>query len=166
MNYMSIVPCDIANGEGCRVSVFVAGCENNCPGCFNPESHDYCAGSPFTKDVCDRVITMAGKGFIRGLSILGGDPMAPKNQKDVLDLIRAFKRTYPDKTVWLWTGYVFEDDLLAENGRGRTPYTDDILNEADVLIDGPFILAQRDITLKFRGSRNQRLIDLKTRKIM
>lgn len=161
MNYISIIPCDIANGEGCRVSVFVAGCENNCPGCFNPESHDFTAGQPFTADTMQDIIGYAGKGMIRGLSLLGGDPMAPRNQKDVLNLIRKFKNAYPDKTVWIWTGYVLEKDLLPDGGRGHTEYTKDILDTADVLVDGPFIQEKRDITLRFRGSSNQRIIQLK-----
>lgn len=149
MNYAKIKKNDIANGPGIRVSLFVSGCRNHCPGCFNPETWDFDYGEPFTKTTEKEIIKALRPTWIQGLSILGGDPMEPENQRALLPLLKRIRITLPAKDVWLYTGYRYE----AVKNAG-------ILNWADVLVDGPFIEAEKDITLAFRGSRNQRIIEL------
>lgn len=161
MNYAEIKNCDIANGPGVRVSLFVSGCNNNCPGCFNQEAQDYNYGEWFTGKTMNTIIDMLRPGFIKGLSVLGGEPMDYKNVMTVDMLINAVRKELPEKTIWVYTGYKFED-LMKYSG-SETPVakaTLDILNTADVLVDGPFIMDQKNICLRFRGSENQRLIDL------
>ena len=150
MNYGRIKKNDIANGPGVRVSLFVSGCRNHCPGCFNPETWDFCYGEPFTKKTEKEIIKALRPSWIQGLSILGGDPMEPENQKALLPLLKRIRIMCPDKDVWLYTGYTYEAVKDSE-----------ILKWIDVLVDGPFIEAEKDITLTFRGSRNQRIIPLK-----
>lgn len=150
MNYGRIKKNDIANGPGVRVSLFVSGCRNHCPGCFNPETWDFNFGEPFTKKTEKEIIRALRPSWIQGLSILGGDPMEPENQRALLPLLKRIKVMFPDKDVWLYTGYTYEQIRDAE-----------ILKWIDVLVDGPFIEAEKDITLTFRGSRNQRIILLK-----
>lgn len=150
MNYGRIKKNDIANGPGVRVSLFVSGCRNHCPGCFNPETWDFNYGEPFTKKTGKEIIKALRPSWIQGLSILGGDPMEPENQRALLPLLKRIKVMLPDKDVWLYTGYTYETVKDAE-----------ILKWIDVLVDGPFIEAEKDITLTFRGSRNQRIIPLK-----
>ena len=150
MNYGRIKKNDIANGPGVRVSLFVSGCRNHCPGCFNPETWDFNYGEPFTKKTEKEIIKALRPSWIQGLSILGGDPMEPENQRALLPLLKRIKVMLPDKDVWLYTGYTYETVKNAE-----------ILKWIDVLVDGPFIEAEKDITLTFRGSRNQRIIPLK-----
>jgi anaerobic ribonucleoside-triphosphate reductase activating protein len=150
MNYNIIKQLDIANGPGCRVSLFVQGCEFNCPGCFNGVAKDFKGGSKFTEQTKDAIFSLAEPAHISGLSILGGEPLHPQNRSEVLQLSREFKEKYPTKTVWIWTGYLFED--VAE----------DLLGSAvDIVVDGRFIEAQKDLRLKYRGSANQRVIDVK-----
>ena len=150
MNYGRIKKNDIANGPGVRVSLFVSGCRNHCPGCFNPETWDFNYGEPFTKKTEKEIIKALRPSWIQGLSILGGDPMEPENQRALLPLLKRIKVMLPDKDVWLYTGYTYETVKNAE-----------ILKWIDVLVDGPFIEAEKDITLTFRGSQNQRIIPLK-----
>lgn len=150
MNYGRIKKNDIANGPGVRVSLFVSGCRNHCPGCFNPETWDFNYGEPFTKKTEKEIIKALRPSWIQGLSILGGDPMEPENQRTLLPLLKRIKVMLSDKDVWLYTGYTYEQIRDAE-----------ILKWIDVLVDGPFIEAEKDITLTFRGSRNQRIIPLK-----
>lgn len=150
MNYNIIKQLDIANGPGCRVSLFVQGCTFNCPGCFNGVAKDFNGGSKFTKQTKDAIFSLAEPAHISGLSILGGEPLHPQNRSEVLQLAREFKEKYPTKTVWIWTGYEFED--VAE----------DLLDsEVDVVVDGRFIEEQKDLRLKYRGSTNQRVIDIR-----
>ena len=158
MNYASIKECDIANGTGVRVSLFVSGCRNNCPGCFNqgPQSFQY--GEAYTKDVEDHILDLCRPSYIEGLSLLGGEPMEPENQAGLLPLLQRFHARYPGKTIWCYTGYLYED-LLA-GGRKHTAYTDGLLSYINVLVDGRFELSLKDITLRFRGSSNQRIIDV------
>ena len=151
MNYASIKSHDVANGPGVRVSVFVSGCEHRCPGCFNPETWDFNYGSPFGVGQIADILSLGGADYIKGLSILGGEPLHPSNRISVLALCNAWKRHYPNKSIWLYTGYVVED--VPEGGG--------ILKYIDVLVDGPFIEAEKDLSLRFRGSRNQRIIDVK-----
>jgi anaerobic ribonucleoside-triphosphate reductase activating protein len=150
MRYNTIRQLDIANGPGCRVSLFIQGCDFNCPGCFNGVARDFKGGSKFTKQTKDAIFSLAEPAHISGLSILGGEPLHPRNRSEVLQFVGEFKEKFPNKTVWLWTGYEFED--VAE----------DLLNSAvDVIVDGRFIEEQKDLRLKYRGSSNQRVIDLK-----
>ncbi len=158
MNYASIKECDIANGTGVRVSLFVSGCRNNCPGCFNqgPQSFQY--GDPYTPAVQTRILDLCRPSYIEGLSLLGGEPMEPENQEALLPLLQDFHARYPEKNIWCYTGYLYED--LLPGGRKNTAYTEGLLSYIDVLVDGRFELAQKDITLRFRGSANQRIIDV------
>ena len=150
MNYAKIKPVDVANGEGVRVSVFVSGCSHHCKGCFNSELWDYEAGEEFTNDVILEIINLCDPDHISGLSLLGGEPLDHKNLMKMMILCRTFKRYYPHKTIWCYTGYEWEriKDL-------------DILKYVDVLVDGKFVQELADPRLKFRGSSNQRIIDLK-----
>lgn len=150
MYYCGIKKTDIANGPGVRVSLFVSGCRNQCPGCFNPETWDFDYGDPFTEKTEDEIITALRPSWIRGLSILGGDPMEPENQKEILPFIRRVKETYPEKDIWLYTGYRLEQ-----------VWDSPLLSYVDVVVDGPFVEKEKHAGLAFRGSRNQRIIDLK-----
>lgn len=150
MNYCGIKKVDIANGTGIRVSLFVSGCRNHCPGCFQPETWDFDYGEPFTEKTEEELITALRPPWIRGLSILGGDPMEPENQKELLPFIRRVKETYPGKDIWLYTGYRLEQ-----------VWDSPLLSYVDVVVDGPFVEKEKDAGLAFRGSRNQRIIDLK-----
>lgn len=162
MKYGKIKNTDIANGPGVRVSLFVSGCRNHCHGCFNPETWDFHYGKNLTTDVMDRIVKSLTPWWISGLTILGGEPFEPENQPAVLRLIRKVKRLLPLKTIWCYSGYTFED-LAGWSGNQspqRIKETDSILNQIDVLVDGPFIEEEKDISLLFRGSSNQRLIDV------
>ena len=159
MNYASIRTCDIANGEGVRVSLFVSGCTHHCRGCFNEAAWDFAYGEPFTKKTENEILAALEPDFIDGLTLLGGEPMEPENQRALMPLLRRFREKFGDaKTLWIYTGCVLETDLKAES-RWRTEVTDEMLSLADVLVDGPFLEAKKDISLQFRGSSNQRLLD-------
>ena len=149
MNYCGIKKVDIANGTGIRVSLFVSGCRNHCPGCFQPETWDFDYGEPLTEKTEEELITALRPSWIRGLSILGGDPMESENQKELLPFIRRVKETYPGKDIWLYTGYRLEQ-----------VWDSPLLSYVDVVVDGPFVEKEKDAGLAFRGSRNQRIIDL------
>jgi len=164
VNYASIRNCDIANGEGVRVSLFVSGCTRCCKGCFNEEAQAFDYGEPFTDDVERRVMDDLDHEFIAGLSILGGEPMEPENQRALVPFLRRMRGRFgASKTVWVYTGCVLETELKAES-RWRTEVTDEMLSLIDVLVDGPFVEELKDISLRFRGSSNQRIIDLKSGK--
>ena len=152
MNYGKIIRNDIANGPGLRVSLFVSGCRNRCKGCFNPETWAFDYGIPFTRETEDRIIAALRPSWIQGLSILGGEPMEPENQEALLPFLERVRAELPDKDIWLYTGYTYE----TLSGSRLIPLV-------DVLVDGPFIEAEKDISLCFRGSRNQRIIRLKER---
>lgn len=160
MNYIKIYDCTISDGIGCRVSLYVAGCRNKCPGCHNPQSWDFNYGFSFDKDVEEKILKFADHSYISGLTLCGGEPFEPENQRVLVSLVRNFKEKFPDKTIWSYTGYEFED--LLTNGRKKCEVTDELLKYIDVLVVGPFILAQKDISNNnpWRGSRNQRLIDV------
>ena len=161
MNYASIRECDIANGEGVRVSLFVSGCTHHCKGCFNPEQWDFNAGEPFTRKVESELLTALEPDFIDGLTVLGGEPMEPDNQRALVPFLRRFRERFGDtKTLWVYTGCVLETQLQAES-RWRTEVTDEFLSMVDVLVDGPFLEAKKDISLRFRGSSNQRILKLR-----
>ena len=151
MKYCKIKKTDIANGPGVRVSLFVSGCRNHCPGCFQPETWDFEYGSSFTAETEDLLIEALRPSWIQGLSLLGGDPIEPENQEGLLPLLQRLKTEFPDKDIWLYTGYSFE--LIRDAS---------LLQYVDVVVDGPFIEAEKDISLAFRGSRNQRIIDVST----
>ena len=173
MNYASIRTCDIANGEGVRVSLFVSGCTHKCKGCFNEEAQNFAYGHPFTREVEDKILDALAPDWIAGLTLLGGEPMEPENQRALIGFLRRFRERYAGrKTLWVYTGCVYELDLLPTSGeaigvehstphkRWRTEVTDEILAMTNVLVDGPFVEELKDITLRFRGSSNQRLIQL------
>ena len=161
MNYASIRTCDIANGEGVRVSLFVSGCTHHCKGCFNEAAWDFAYGEPFTKKTENEMLAALEPDFIDGLTLLGGEPMEPENQRALMPLLRRFREKFGDaKTLWIYTGCVLETDLKAES-RWRTEVTDEMLSLTDVLVDGPFLEAKKDISLQFRGSSNQRIIHLR-----
>ena len=156
MNYADIKKVDVANGPGVRVSLFVSGCSHRCEGCFNPETWDFSYGVPFGEAEIQQILTFLAPDHIRGLSLLGGEPFEPDNQRAVLELVRRARRELPGKTVWCYTGYLFEE--LAGNQVGTHSRT--LLEGLDVLVDGPFVLAKKDLGLRFRGSHNQRIIDV------
>lgn len=163
MNYANIKNCDIANGEGVRVTLFVSGCTNRCEGCFQPETWDFDFGEPFTKEVEDKLLKMLEPSYIRGLTLLGGEPFEPSNQRVLAPFVERVKNTYPDKDIWAFTGFTYEN-LLTDGDPKRTEVTDKLLSMVDVLVDGKFVQALKNLRLKFRGSSNQRLIDMnKTR---
>ena len=162
MNYATIRNCDIANGEGVRVSLFVSGCTHHCKGCFNPDQWSFDYGEPFDEKAEDVVLGYLAPSYIAGLSILGGEPMEPENQRALVPFIRRLRDRFGlTKTIWVYTGCVLETHLKAEGSRWRTEVTDEFLSLIDVLVDGPFIEEKKDISLKFRGSSNQRIIDMK-----
>ncbi|NLP35133.1 MAG: anaerobic ribonucleoside-triphosphate reductase activating protein [Clostridiales bacterium] len=160
MNYGEIKKYDIANGEGVRVSLFVSGCTHHCKGCFNKATWDFNYGKPFTEETEKEILKALSHDFIDGLSLLGGEPMEKQNQGVLLPLIKKVKDKYPKKNIWCYTGYTLENDLLNGN-RARCECTDELLEYIDVLVDGEFIEDLKDISLPFRGSSNQRIIDLK-----
>lgn len=164
MNYSKIDPMSIVDGDGCRVSIWISGCRNHCKGCFNPETWNFDYGQPYTEITENEIIEACKKPYIAGLTILGGEPMEQENQADVYKLISRFKREYPGKNIWLFTGYTYEKDLLQGQRKNISCLTTSILEMVDVLVDGPFILEQRDLNLKFRGSTNQRLLTREDRK--
>lgn len=160
VNYASIRTCDIANGEGVRVTLFVSGCTHHCKGCFNPDQWDFAYGKPFTAATEDEIFAALTPDFIAGLSILGGEPMEPSNQRTLVPFLRRFRARFGhSKTLWVYTGCVLEADLKADS-RWRTEVTDEFLSYIDVLVDGPFIEEKKDISLAFKGSSNQRIIKL------
>ncbi len=160
MYYADIKSYDIANGEGCRVTLFVSGCTNHCKGCFQPETWDFHYGQPYTKDTEEYILNLLQNPHIEGLTILGGEPFEPFNQAELVNLLHIVKQKFPLKNIWCFTGFVYDKDLL-KGQRKHTNATDEMLSYIDVLVDGPFILQQRDISLYFRGSRNQRILDMK-----
>ena len=161
MNIGEIITADCANGLGMRVSVFVSGCTNRCKGCFQPETWDFGYGVPYDQAMEDRIMEELAHPYYTGLSILGGEPFEPANQETVLQLIRRVKKELPERNIWIYTGFVSDRDLIL-GGRSYTEYTDEILDNTDILVDGPFVEELRDLNLKFRGSSNQRIIDMRS----
>ncbi len=159
MNYGEIKNYDIANGEGIRVSLFVSGCTHHCKNCFNPETWSFDYGKPFTQETEDFIIECLKPNYINGLSLLGGEPFEPQNQSVLLPFLKKVKELFPEKTVWCYTGYLFDRELLSES-RARCEHTDEMLSLIDVLVDGEFVQDLHDISLAFRGSSNQRIIDV------
>ena len=156
MNYADIKKVDVANGPGVRVSLFVSGCTHRCKECFNPETWDFDYGAPFGEAEVEQIFTFLAPDHIRGLSLLGGEPFEPDNQRVVLELVQRVRRERPEKTIWCYTGYLYEE--LAANRVGT--HSRSLLEGLDVLVDGPFVLEKKDLGLRFRGSSNQRIIDV------
>lgn len=156
MNYATIKNCDIANGPGVRVSLFVSGCTHRCPGCFNEVAWDFDYGKPFTAQTEELLLNMLKPDYVQGLTLLGGEPFEPQNQSAVVAFLRKVKERYPNKSIWAFSGYLFDRDILS----GRLGDTSEYLSYLDVLVDGPFIEAKKNLSLRFRGSENQRLIDV------
>lgn len=159
MNYSNIKRRDIADGIGVRVTLFVSGCTHHCKGCFQPETWDFDYGQPFDEAAKKVIFSELAQPFVNGLTLLGGEPFEPDNQRGLLPLLREVKGRFPDKTVWAYSGYTWEE--LTGNSRARCEATDELLSLIDVLVDGEFVEALRNITLRFRGSANQRLLDVK-----
>ena len=154
MNYATIKTHDIANGPGVRVSLFVSGCTHRCKDCFNQEAWDFDYGEPFDAAVMERILTLLEPGYIKGITYLGGEPMDPRNQAGILALTRKIKERFPQKSIWCFTGYVW-DKLPQVDG-----VTQELISCLDVLVDGPFVAEKKNLSLRFRGSENQRLIDI------
>ena len=160
MYYGNLKKCDIANGIGVRVTLFVSGCTNHCPDCSQPQTWDFHFGRPFTADTEREIFAELDKPYVNGLTVLGGEPFEPENQRDLLPLLQEVRRRYPDKSIWCFTGFRLEDELLRDGSHPRCQVTDRLLSCIDVLVDGRFVAAEKDISLQFRGSRNQRVLDL------
>lgn len=160
MNYCALRTCDVANGPGMRVTLFVSGCTNHCPGCFQPETWDFHYGEAFTEDTQRRVLELLAPEYIAGLTLLGGDPFEPDNQRGLLPLLKQVKTAYPKKSVWAYTGFLLDEELQTDGSHPRCEVTDEMLSYIDVLVDGRFVEAQKDVRLKFKGSANQRIIDV------
>ena len=164
MNYASIRTCDIANGEGVRVTLFVSGCTHRCKGCFNPDQWDFNYGEPFTREVEDRILGLLDQSFIAGLSILGGEPMEPANQRVLVPFLRRFREKFGDtKTLWVYTGCTLDTETfnLQPSTFNLEGTTKELLRMIDVLVDGPFVEELKDISLQCRGSSNQRILRLR-----
>ena len=159
MNYANIKKYDIADGPGVRVSLFVSGCRHHCKGCFNYEAWDFEYGRPYTAETEAEILEALKPGYIAGLTLLGGEPFEPENQVERVTLLRKVRETYPEKSIWSYTGYVYDKDLVP-GGRAYTDVTDEMLSYLDVLVDGPFVEELKDITLQFRGSSNQRILEM------
>ncbi len=164
MNYCEIKKCDIANGIGVRTTLFVSGCTNHCEECFQPQTWDFDYGKPFTEETEDELIAACKPFYINGLTLLGGEPFEPSNQRALVSFLRRFREECPGKTVWAFSGFTLDKELLTDGSHPRCEVTDEMLSLIDVLVDGRFVRALKDISLRFRGSSNQRVIDLnKTR---
>ena len=157
MNYAEIRRVDVANGPGVRVSLFVSGCPHHCEGCFNPETWDFQFGTVFGEEQTAQILQWLRPAHIQGLSLLGGEPFAPENQQMVLELVRRVRQELPEKDIWCYTGYLFE--ALRDGMIGA--YSRELLEELDILVDGPFVLSRKNLGLRFRGSDNQRIIQVK-----
>ena len=161
MNYATIKWYDIANGEGVRISLFVSGCTHRCKNCFNQVAWDFEYGKSFDEETQEKLLTELGSSYIAGLSLLGGEPFEPQNQAALLPFVREVKRRYPTKTIWCYTGFVLDEaeGVLTDN-RKNTSDTKELISLLDVLVDGPYVDELHNIRLKFRGSSNQRVIDV------
>lgn len=159
MNYGNIKDCDIANGPGVRVSLFVSGCRHHCKGCFNSETWDFHYGEPYTKDVEDKIIRLLEPEHIQGFTLLGGEPFEPENQVELVHLLKRIRETYPEKDIWCYSGYLYDVDMV-KGGKVYTDVTEEMLSYIDVIVDGEFMEELKDLTLVFRGSSNQRIVSL------
>ena len=160
MNYGAVKYCDIANGLGCRTVLFVSGCRNACKGCFQPETWAFDYGKPFDETIQNEILKSLEPSYVQGITLLGGDPFEEENQEALVPFMRKVKECYPDKNVWAYTGYVYDKDLIP-GGRKHTENTEELLSMIDILVDGPFVQEKKNLMLKFRGSENQRVLDMK-----
>lgn len=160
MNYMEIKKYDIANGPGVRTSLFVAGCTHHCKGCFNPESWDFKAGREFTEDTIEEIIESMKPDYVKGLTLLGGEPFEPANQQALLPLVKRVKKEFPDKNIWAFSGYLFDKQIMDVMAQ-KYDFTKEFITYIDVLVDGEFHEEEKDLSIVYRGSRNQRIIDVK-----
>ena len=164
MHYSTIKDCDIANGIGVRITLFVSGCTNHCKNCFQPQTWDFDFGEPFTEETEEKLLEMLKPDYINGLTLLGGEPMEPQNQRALVPFLKRVREAYPNKNIWCFTGFTYEV-LKTDGSHPRCEVTDEMLSLIDVLVDGRYVDELKDLTLQFRGSSNQRLIDMvKTRK--
>ncbi len=163
MHYSTIKDCDIANGIGVRITLFVSGCTNHCKNCFQPQTWDFDFGEPFTEETEEKLLEMLRPDYISGLTLLGGEPMEPQNQRALVPFLKKVRKAYPNKNIWCFTGFTYEV-LKTDGSHPRCEVTDEMLSLIDVLVDGKYVDELKDLTLQFRGSSNQRLIDMvKTR---
>ena len=160
MHYGEIKNCDIANGEGVRVTLFVSGCTNHCKNCFQPQTWDFCYGQPFTAETEETLLAMLAPDHINGLTLLGGEPFEPENQRALVPFLRRVRERFPGKSIWSFSGFTLEE-MQTDGAHPRCEVTDEMLSLLDVLVDGRYVDELHDISLRFRGSSNQRLIDLK-----
>lgn len=160
MNYSAVKRLDVANGTGIRVSLFVSGCPHHCRECFNPETWDEAYGEPFTRKTEDKILEYLEPDYISGLTLLGGEPMTPEHQQVLLPFLERVKERFPEKTVWVFTGYRLDDEILGKMHQ-KYEFTGKILKLFDIMVDGRFVIEQKNIKLRFRGSENQRIIDVK-----
>ena len=162
MHYATVKWTDIANGEGVRISLFVSGCTHRCKNCFNQVAWDFAYGEPFDEKIAEKILDELGSSYIAGLSLLGGEPLEPSNQEALYPFVKEVKRRYPEKPIWCYTGFILDEKkgVLREKKK-NTPYTKALIELFDVLVDGPFVEKLKNIRLKFRGSSNQRVIDVK-----
>ena len=165
MYYGNIKECDIAYGPGVRVTLFVSGCRNHCKGCFNPDTWDFDYGQPYTKETEQQVLSLLAPDYIQGLTLLGGEPFEPENQRELVKLLKRVREVFPQKDIWCYSGYLIDVDMIS-GGRVHTEVTDEMLSCIDVLVDGRFVEAEKDLTLMFRGSRNQRVLRLEKGKVV
>ena len=164
MNYCGLKLFDVANGEGIRTSLFVSGCRNRCEGCFQPETWDFDYGEPFDDAVCEKIFSTMENPSVRGVTLLGGEPMEPENQTGLLPFLKKLKERFPEKNVWLYTGYLYEELIGKTPSEKRVDITDELLSHVDIMVDGRFDKSRYRLGLRFRGSENQRIIDMnKTR---
>lgn len=164
MNYGEIKKYDIADGPGVRVTLFVSGCRHHCKGCFNAETWDFHYGNPYTEKTEKEILDALNHPYIAGLTLLGGEPFEPENQRELVKLLKKVREMYPKKNIWSYSGYVYDKDLIP-GGRAYTEVTDEMLSYIDVLVDGPFVEDLKNITLQFRGSSNQRILNLREMKL-
>ena len=163
MYYGNIKECDIADGPGVRVTLFVSGCRNHCKGCFNSETWDFSYGQPYTEETEERLLALLGPDYIQGLTLLGGEPFEPENQRVCVTLLRKVREVYPGKDIWCYSGYLIDRDMVP-GGKVYTEVTEEMLSYIDVLVDGRFVEEEKDLTLVFRGSRNQGVLRLENGK--
>ena len=159
MYYGEIKNCDIANGEGVRISLFVSGCTNRCKNCFQPQTWDFCYGEPFDEDAENHILSLLSPEYINGLTVLGCEPFEPQNQRALLPFIKRVREMYPNKNIWAYSGFTYEE-MLTLGAHPNCEVTEELLSLIDILVDGRFVDELKDISLRFRGSRNQRVIDL------
>ena len=165
MYFSAIKYNDIANGLGVRTVLFAPGCRNHCRGCFQPETWNFKNGNLFDRQAEDAIIQSLAPSYIKGLTLLGGDPFEPENQEGLIDFVRRVKRECRDKDIWAYTGYILDEDLIP-GGKKYTEVTDELLSYIDVLVDGPFVEEKKSLSLKFKGSSNQRVIDMNSYRMM